>query len=143
MSYKTDKIFGRRESVHIVSPDFLALPKLEIDLGDGVTVKSGEFVGYNGQKVTLTDTKKAVFLVTEDSHYNDMLDRPKPSGVVEGFFGEMLIHTKVFEEGGTAFSEGDKVSIADGKLVHVDGTHTIEVGEVVGRGTDWLAVVIG
>jgi hypothetical protein len=143
MSYKTDKIFGRRESVHIVSPDFLALPKLEIDLADGVEVKSGEFVGYNGQLATLTDTKKGVFLVTEDSHYADYMSRAKPSGVVEGFFGEMLIHTKVFEEGGTAFAEGDKVSVSDGKLVHVDGTHTIEFGEVVGRGTDWLAVIIG
>jgi hypothetical protein len=143
MSYKTNKVFGRRESVHIVSPDFLALPKLEIDLADGVTVKSGEFVGYNGEKITLTDTKKAIFLVTEDSHYNDMLDRAKPSGVVEGFFGEMLIHTKVYEEGGTAFAAGDKVSIKEGKIVHVDGTNTIPVGEVIGRGADWLAIVIG
>lgn len=143
MSYKTEKIFGRRESVHIVSPDFLALPKLEIDLANGITVKSGEFVGHDGQLATLTDTARTVFLVTEDSHYNDMLDRAKPSGVVEGFFGEMLIHTKVFEEGGTAFAPGDKVSIKDGKIGHVDGTNTIEVGEVVGRGADWLAIVLG
>ena len=143
MSYKTNKIFGRRESVHIVSPDFLALPKLEIDLADGVTVKSGEFVGYDGNKITLTDAKKAFFLVTEDSHYNDMLDRAKPSGVVEGFFGEMLIHTKAYNEDGTAFAVGDKVSIKDGVLSHVDGTNTIEVGEIVGRGTDWLAIVLG
>jgi len=143
MGYKTEKIFGRREMVHIVSPDFLALPKLEIELGDGVVVKSGEFVGYDGQKITLTDAKKGFFLVTEDSHYNDMLDRMKPSGVVEGFFGEMLIHTKVFNEGGTAFAAGDKVSIKDGGIVHVDGTNTIEVGEVVGRGADWLAIILG
>ena len=143
MGYQTEKVFGRRESVHIVSPDFLALPKLEIELADGVTIVSGEFVGHNGAKITLTDAKKSFFLVTEDSHYNDMLDRMKPSGVVEGFFGEMLIHTKLFDEGGTAFAAGDKVSLKDGKLSHVDATNTIEVGEVVGRGTDWLAIVLG
>ena len=143
MGYQTEKVFGRREMVHIVSPDFLALPKLEIELADGVTIVSGEFVGYDGNKITLTDAKKSFFLVTEDSHYNDMLDRPKPSGVVEGFFGEMLVHTKLFDEGGTAFAAGDKVSIKDGKLAHVDATNTIEVGEVVGRGTDWLAIVLG
>jgi len=143
MGYKTEKVFGRRESVHIVSPDFLALPKLEIELADGIVVKSGEFVGYDGNKVTLTDEKKSFFLVTEDSHYSDMLDRMKPSGVVEGFFGEMLIHTKLFDEGDTAFAAGDKVSLKDGKLAHVDDTNTISVGEVVSRGTDWLAIVIG
>jgi len=143
MGYKTDKVFGRREMVHIVSPDFLALPKLEIELANGEAVKSGEFVGYDGAKITLTDTKKAFFLVTEDSHYNDMLDRMKPAGVVEGFFGEMLIHTKMYEEDGTAFAAGDNVSLKDGVIVHVDGTNTIEVGAVVGRGTDWLAIVLG
>ncbi len=143
MSYKTDKVFGRRESVHIVSPDFLALPKLEIDLAEGVIVLSGEFVGYDGAKITLTDAKKSFFLVTEDSHYKDTLNRPKPGGVVEGFFGEMLIHTKIYEEDGTAFAAGDRVSIKDGKLSHVDATNTIPVGEVVSRGTDWLAIVLG
>lgn len=143
MGYKTEKIFGRRETVHIVSPDFLALPKVEIELGDGVAVKAGEFVGYTGEKVTLTNAKEAFFLVTEDSFYNDMLTRAKPSGVAEGFFGEMLLHTKVYDEGGTAFAAGDKVSLNDGKLCHIDDTHTIPVGEVIGRGTDWLAVVLG
>lgn len=143
MGYQTEKVFGRRESVHIVSPDFLALPKLEIELADGEKVLSGEFVGYDGKKITLTDEKKSFFLVTEDSHYTDMKDRMKPSGVVEGFFGEMLIHTKLYEEGSTAFAAGDKVSLKDGRITHVDATNTIPVGEVVGRGTDWLAIVIG
>jgi hypothetical protein len=143
MGQKTSKIFGRRESVHIVSPDFLSLAKLEIELADGVEVKSGEFVSHDGQLATLTDTPKKVFLVTEGSHYKDFMGRAKPSGVVEGFFGDMLIHTKVYEEGGTAFAVGDKVTVSAGKLVHVDADHTVEIGEVVDRGTDWLAVVIG
>ena len=72
-----------------------------------------------------------------------MLSRSKPSGVVEGYFGEMVMNTKVFEEGGTAFAPGDKVTIIDGKLAHPDDDHTIEVGEVVRRGTDWLTVIMG
>lgn len=142
MAYGTEKVFGRREMVHIVSPDFLALPKLDIAISTTDVISSGEFVDATGSLLTLTDTKKTAFLVTEDSHYNDMLDRPKPAGVVEGFFGEMLIHTKVFNEGGTAFTVGDTVSIKDGKLTHVDATNTIVVGEIVKRGTDWLSVVI-
>jgi len=142
MGYQTEKVFGRREAVHIVSPDFLALPKLEIDVASGVVIKSGEFVGHDGQKITLTDTKKAFFLVTEDSAYNDMLGRNKPSGVVEGYFGDMLIHTKVYDEAGVAFAPGDKVSLKDGVIVHVNDVNTVEIGEVVSRGTDWLAITI-
>lgn len=142
MGYKTKKIFGRRETVHIASPDFLGMPKVEIELKDGLTVKAGEFVDYTGAKATLGKDKEAFFLVVEDSFYNDMLKRNKPSGVVEGFFGEMLIYTKVYDEGGTAFAAGDKVSLNNGKLCHVDDTHTIAVGEVIDRGTDWLAVVM-
>lgn len=140
--YYTEKVFGRRELVHIVSPDFLSLPKLEMKLPTGVEIKGGSFVTADGQLATLTDTERMILLVVEDSHYNDYLHRVKPSEMIEGFFGQMLIHTKVFEEAGTAFVAGDGVSIADGKIVHVGVVNTINVGEVVGRGTDWLAIAM-
>jgi len=143
MGYATDKVFGRRETVHIVSPDFLALPKMEIDLGADTVIKAGQFVGVDGKLATLTDTAKAVYLVTEGSHYEDMLKRPKPSKVIEGFFGEMLVHTKVFNEAGTVFAIGDKISVAEGVIVHKNDTNTIAIGEVVKRGDDWIAVVLG
>jgi len=143
MGYQTEKIFGKREYVHIVSPDFLSLPKLEMELEDNVKVSSGEFVNATGEKITLTTEKKAFFLVTEDSHYNDMLSRPKPGGVAEGFFGMMVIHTKRYDEGDTAFSVGDGVTIIDGKIAHLDADHTVRVGQIVKRGTDWLAITLG
>lgn len=143
MSYKTDVVFGRRETVQIASPDFLSMAKVEIDIGDDVKIKAGEFVKYDGTKSTLTDKKEAHFLVIEDTFYNDMKSRNKPAGVVEGFFGEMLLRTKVFEEGGTAFAAGDKVTLVDGKIAHTSDTNKIVVGEVISRGTDWLAIAMG
>jgi len=143
MGYQTPVVFGRRETVFIVSPDFLSLPKKEIDVADGVQIKAGEFVDVSGQKATLGTSKKAVFLVTEDSFYRDMNSRNKPAGVVEGYFGEMLIRTKVYNEGGTAFSVGDKVTVVDGTIAHTDTDHTVEIGEITGRGADWIEVLIG
>lgn len=142
MGVSTEKIFGRRELVHIVSPDFLSLPKLEINVAAGIEIKSGEFIGADGALMTLTDKVKSHFLVVEATRYKDFLDRDKPSGVAEGFFGSMVIHTKTFNEDGTAFAAGDQVSLADGKLVHVNATNTIVIGEIVSRGTDWISVTI-
>lgn len=142
MGYKTNKIFGDNEKVHIASPDFLNLPKMIIELPDGVQINSGEFIFADGNKATLTNTSKGVYLVTEGTYYRDMLNRPKPSRVIEAFFGKMLVHTKVFDEKGTPFVPGTAVSIEDGKFVAVDGTNTIKVGEVISRDQTWIAVAM-
>jgi len=142
MSYKTDKVFGRRETVHIVSPNFLQLPKVEIEVPADVKVDAGLFVGVDGNLLTLTDTIASHFLVTESTYYDDFKNRNKPANVMEGYFGQFLVHTKVFEEGDTAFAKGDKVTIISGKFAHVDDTHTVAVGEVTDRGADWIAVAM-
>ncbi len=138
----TPVIFGKNEFVHIISPDFFDLPKQNLPTpSDGSRVMAGYFVGSDSALLTLTDTNKTAFLVNIDTHDADLPGTPaKPGGAMTGYRGNMEIRTRVFEESGTAFVTTDRVSIAAGKIVHVDATNTIDIGEVVGRGSDYITV---
>ena len=121
----TGKIFGRGEQVHIVTPDYLQLPKLDLALADGVVIESGHFVNAAGEKATIGATKSWVGLVTEGSHYGDPKNRQKPHNGVEAYFGIMGIDMKkaMTTNGGTPFAIGDALSVIDGKVVHSDNDH--------------------
>ena len=142
MSYKTPVVFGRREVVFIVSPDQFSITRKEIEVPDGVRIDAGQFIDIAGNKATLEKEKKITLLVTEPSYYSDMRRSNKPAGVVEGYYGDMLIRTKVYNEGTEAFSKGDTVTIIDGLISHIDANHTVAIGEVTDRGTDWIEVFI-
>ena len=140
---RTPIIFGNKENVHIVSPDFLTLPKLNIAIPDGERIMDGYFVDAQGAILTLLTTAIAPYLVTEDTHDAALPGIPaKPGGVMTGYFGNMLVNTKVFEDGGTPFVAGDKVTITAGKVVHVDGTHTVVVGEIIEQGDTYISVTL-
>ena len=130
---RTPIIFGNKENVHIVSPDFLTLQKLNIIVPSGEGIMDGYFVDAQGALLTLLNVAIAPYLVRIPA---------KPGGVMIGYFGRMLVHTKVFDEDGTAFSAGDKISLAAGEIVHVDATNTIAIGEVIERGGDYVSVTL-
>lgn len=141
---KTEKIFGRGEQAHIVSPDFLNLPKLEIPLPDDDTViESGYIVDVTGHPATIGTTKQWFGIVLEGSHYNDMLKRKKPVGGIEAFFGPMVVDVlnSLTNPGDTPFKVGDPVGVADGKLIHPDDTH-IAIGYVVETGANYIRYAI-
>lgn len=135
----TGKIFGRGESVHIVSPEYLDLPKLDLELGDGVTVKSGNFIGADGTLATVGTEKSWFGLVMEGSHYGDLENRQKPHNGAEAYFGIMVVDVlkTMTDNGGTPFAMGDELSIVDGKLVHADASH-MAVALVVKADTDYI-----
>lgn len=140
---RTPIIFGNKENVHIVSPDFLTLPKLNIAVPDGQRIMDGYFVDAQGALLTLLTTNVAPYLVTEDTHDSALPGIPaKPGGTMTGYFGNMLVNTKVFDEAGTPFVAGDTISLAAGKIVHVDATNTIAIGEVVERGDSYVSVTL-
>ncbi len=140
---RTPIIFGKTEHVHIVSPDFLTLPKLNIAVPTGERIKDGYFVDAQGALLTLLAAKIAPYLVTEDTHDEALPGTPaKPGGTMTGYFGNMLVNTKIFDEDGTPFVAGDTISIAGGIIVHVDATNTIAVGEVIERGDEYVSVTL-
>ncbi len=141
---RTPIIFGIKEHVHIVSPDFLTLPKLNIAIPEGERIRDGYFVDAQGGILTLLTALIAPYLVTEDTHDEALPGTPaKPGGTMTGYFGNMLVNTKVFEEtGGTPFVPGDKVTLIDGKIDHVDGSHTVVIGEVIERGDEYVSVTL-
>lgn len=122
---ETGKIFGRGEQVHIVTPDYLQLPKLDLALADGVVIESGHFVNASGEKATAGATKSWIGLVTEGSHYGDTESRQKPYHGVEAYFGTMVVDMKITmtAPGSTPFTVGDSLSVVDGKIVHADADH--------------------
>jgi hypothetical protein len=135
----TGKIFGRGETVHIVTPEYLDLPKLDLALEEGVEVKSGNFVNAAGQLATIGTTKSWFGLVMEGSHYGDPYNRQKPHKGIEAYFGMMGVDIlkKVTDNGGTPFAAGDELSIVNGKLVHADAEH-IAVAVVVKAESDYI-----
>lgn len=140
---RTPIIFGATEHVHIVSPDFLTLPKLNIAVPAATRIQDGYFVDAQGALLTLLAVKIAPYLVTEDTHDEALPGTPaKPGGVMTGYFGNMLIHTKIFDDGGSAFVAGDNISLAAGIIVHVDATNTIPVGEVIEVGDTYISVTL-
>ena len=141
---RTPIIFGKTEHVHIVSPDFFTLPKLNIAIPDGTRVRDGYFVDAQGAILTLGTALVAPYLVTEDTNDEALPGTPaKPGGVMTGYFGNMLIHTKIFDEDGTPFVAGDKVTIIAGKIVHpITSTNTVEIGEIIERGDDYISVTL-
>ncbi len=141
---RTPIIFGKTEHVHIVSPDFLTLPKLNIAVPAATRIQDGYFVDAQGALLTLLTTAVAPYLVTEDTHDEALPGTPaKPGGTMTGYFGNMLVHTKVFEEtGGTPFVPGDNVTIIDGKIDHIDGSHTVVIGEVIERGDTYVSITL-
>ena len=136
---ETGKIFGRGEQVHIVSPEYLDLPKLDLELGDGVNVKSGNFIAADGTLATLGEKHSWFGLVMEASHYGDPQERQKPHHGVEAYFGTMVADIKkdMTDNGGTPFAPGDELSLINGKLVHADVTH-IAIALVVKAESDYI-----
>jgi len=135
----TGKIFGRGESVHIVTPEYLDLPKLDLALEEGVTVESGNFVNVAGQLATVGTSKIWIGLVMEGSHYGDPQSRQKPHKGIEAYFGVMgvdILKTAT-DNGGTPFAIGDELSVVDGKLVHADADH-IAIALVVKAESDHI-----
>ena len=140
---RTPIIFGNKENVHIVSPDFLTLPKLNIAVPDGERIMDGYFVDAQGALLTLLTTATAPYLVTEDTHDAALPGIPaKPGGVMTGYFGGMLVNTKIFNDGGVPFVAGDTISLAAGIITHVDVTNTIVIGEVVEVGDSYISVTL-
>ena len=129
---RTPIIFANKENVHIVSPDFLTLPKLDIIVPSGERILDGYFVDAQGALLTLLDIKIAPYLVRIPA---------KPGGVMIGYFGRMLVNTKIFDKG-TPFVAGDTISLAAGIIVHVNATNTIVIGEVVEVGDSYISVAL-
>ncbi len=167
---RTPIIFGKTEHVHIVSPDFFTLPKLNISVPDGVRVEAGYFVDEQGALLTLLTNKVAPYLVIEDTHDVALPGIPaKPGGVMTGYFifedgstpfvagnaislasgvdttntivSSMLVNTKIFDKG-TPFLAGDKISLSAGIIVPVGITNTIVIGEIVEVGDTYISVTL-
>jgi len=139
-SIKTPYIFNRREQAHILSPDFLSLPHLEIDTD--AFIDSGIFVGIDGQPLTIEKTPKWFGIVIEANYYQTAGGKVlKPSGNVVAYFGNMRIATKVFtDDSDDPIKAGDLLTIIDGKPAKLDENHTVPVIQVVGRGTDYIEI---